>query len=1418
MAGMFDIGSSGIQAYRKALTVTGQNIANLNTEGYRRREASMEEISATQGDILSISDQAGLGVRVADISRAFDSFIASRARDTSSDFSRAEAYKGALDTLETIMLPEDYDLSKSINEFFDGISAIAQAPGDLSGRVVALEQGRSLASAFQSLAGSLRQFQTALVDEVQNNVVALNTELQGLADIQAELISSGGSGKASNALLDQRDKAISAISEYAGISVTYNIRGDARVTLGATGNGPVLVESKTANMLSGALNEGQLGFFVRSDGRENQTQQVSSGEIAGLSSAFETISQTTRELDALARKTAVDLNSVHAQGMTLDGEAGGDLFRLESYSLTPAANNLGSFTSYVTPVGELPDADFTLDIMYQKSSGQWLGTLADGTVVASGTNGFVYEGVEVRMSGQPADGDALTLAVSQGKATNMEFQLTRAADFAAAGQLIATADVKNASSAQLSALSVLPYQTSDLPDLTQTLTNDGGVAAASRLRTDGFAGIIPASVESIDLYSLGTQDNVTFNLTDDQQAELRAVQLTLGGTSYSFDTAKFTDRLMNERDIDLAELAEMLNAGVLATSNGTRLADLGVFAAGEGGTLSFAASGTSGALTAARVEASSTITGSVSSGNSAGSQIQVFTREGRHIAGSPLSDTDAIQYLTAANGFSPSAEYRAEYLNGTAEGGFQGMNVVQQSPQGAQSMRLFGNGFVPSVTSGDSFPVTVPTPAQTLSLSVGDDAAMDVVVPKGVMADYIASEINSLRADIGINATAKTRVELSDLDDGIVSFELTGENTQPVSIASSVREGDLSDLAEAINAQSVATGIRAEVSSSLTHLMLVSDAGKDIVLGNVSTPISALTATPVSATGQPLSMTSTSLGEGGNAFARFGGEITLTATAEFDVAIADDAKTSVSAPFQQGLMTREISKAGTEQKLSFHAIEGIDGNEARPDGSLASAAAARFSLSVETDGSGTRMQASVDAADLSDLSSASIAAALADDLRATAPVPVLRGSSFGTTNELPKDGDSIALTLGAQTYTLTMAGGEIVVSGPEEGRLSAGFDENLQLVVSADAGLETGQMLGVAASASDASRAAFGLVLTDVRQTITGRAFAAATLTTEPIELSFDYAGATHTVSVSVDEDGAAVLTKSDDFPAVLDATLTPVSGDPYQLILTQAADDLANTPRILASDGARALGFDTTSNQLAVTADGIAITSQDATAIDVTATASSLIKERVSLSNLPPEELIVIVTGDGARRLSAEFEQSTVGPDDTPPRAIEVVVADGASGRIEIIDTESGHSIASRYLDETGRLEVAGLELLLAGEVATGDRFTLSANAQAEGDGRNIENLLALQSLDRSTGKGGFTASFSALITEMGAKVKAGTIAAQSAEAVKDAAAELEAEFSGVNLDTEAARLLEQQQAYQALARVLSTAQELLDTLLNSI
>ena len=75
MGSLFEIGKSGVQAYRQALSVTGQNIANVNTDGYNRRAADLEEVPSSQGGVTNIPDQSGLGVRVNQIRRSFDAFL-----------------------------------------------------------------------------------------------------------------------------------------------------------------------------------------------------------------------------------------------------------------------------------------------------------------------------------------------------------------------------------------------------------------------------------------------------------------------------------------------------------------------------------------------------------------------------------------------------------------------------------------------------------------------------------------------------------------------------------------------------------------------------------------------------------------------------------------------------------------------------------------------------------------------------------------------------------------------------------------------------------------------------------------------------------------------------------------------------------------------------------------------------------------------------------------------------------------------------------------------------------------------------------------------------------------------------------------------------------------------------------------------
>ncbi|GIS17804.1 MAG: hypothetical protein CM15mP119_2080 [Alphaproteobacteria bacterium] len=121
-------------------------------------------------------------------------------------------------------------------------------------------------------------------------------------------------------------------------------------------------------------------------------------------------------------------------------------------------------------------------------------------------------------------------------------------------------------------------------------------------------------------------------------------------------------------------------------------------------------------------------------------------------------------------------------------------------------------------------------------------------------------------------------------------------------------------------------------------------------------------------------------------------------------------------------------------------------------------------------------------------------------------------------------------------------------------------------------------------------------------------------------------------------------------------------------------------------------------------------------------------------------------------------------------------------------------------------------------GKTALNDNFIIERTQSGAGDAR-IDSLIAQnQLIGNGVGSGGFFCIFSTIVATVGASVRSNEQALDGAEATKEAAIESEAEFSGVNLDSEAAALIEFQQAYQASARVLSTARELFQTLIDVV
>ena len=127
------------------------------------------------------------------------------------------------------------------------------------------------------------------------------------------------------------------------------------------------------------------------------------------------------------------------------------------------------------------------------------------------------------------------------------------------------------------------------------------------------------------------------------------------------------------------------------------------------------------------------------------------------------------------------------------------------------------------------------------------------------------------------------------------------------------------------------------------------------------------------------------------------------------------------------------------------------------------------------------------------------------------------------------------------------------------------------------------------------------------------------------------------------------------------------------------------------------------------------------------------------------------------------------------------------------------------------------GLSLQLNGLPRSGDRIILSPTsfpAASNGNALRFDDLANRALIDGNT----VGDAYANLLADVGVRMQGAVASADNTATVAARArAELSADV-GVNLDEEAARLIQFQQSYQAAAKLLQTSQTLFDALLNSV
>jgi flagellar hook-associated protein 1 len=662
------------------------------------------------------------------------------------------------------------------------------------------------------------------------------------------------------------------------------------------------------------------------------------------------------------------------------------------------------------------------------------------------------------------------------------------------------------------------------------------------------------------------------------------------------------------------------------------------------------------------------------------------------------------------------------------------------------------------------------------------------------------------------------RLELQGTASGSVQFDLTGKNNTALTVTADIDGGDMSSLVDAINRRTNDTGITAELSLSTGAVTLIQRDGYDIGFSAVNTQGVSLGVSALDQSFQPMALGADGsvtldgpLRISGTVSFVSGGSFTLRSSAAGAAPILLDSATD---PMLGGLVSRSFSNGGTEVALAYRADPMIDGPSVNVDGTRVHAPSGRFETVLNLGEDGPEFSANVRIAEdfEQDLLPQRIAEETARQMRAQAPVPILVGAPIAEA-AFPKIGTQARFTLGGAEYTLERVDGgdptqltalDFKVTGPESGRIVPSIKKVGESYI-LSLGVVGGQLSGQGPKPASDSAAAFGLDASNSTATLQGRAITDGDF---PQAIQVRINNATVTVTVSEDYQLSVEGDPQDTLTARIE---TDASGKP---VLVLEAAKGAGPISVVNSEAAARLGFKVRDAELSVEGGKLYARSTTGAAIDIKAGGASAASSYIRLTDIPDEDLIVIMGDDGAKRLGAQYQ---VGPPlkeaDRKPEFFRVEMVDQVTGRVELFDRVSGASIATRFSNGLARFNISGQDIELSGFAETGDSFNLATGQRAPGDARNMDVLASLG--QQRTGFKSFQDDFRAIAAGVGSRLEAARFTLLSNEAVRDAAVAAESELSGVNLDEEAAKLMSQQQAYQAAARILQTAREMFDTLI---
>jgi flagellar hook-associated protein 1 FlgK len=362
---------SGLSVNQTALQTTSNNIANANTVGYTQKRTNLETV---------LLDGQGAGVRVSGITRHVDEFLLRDVRTQTSFLAdatvRSQYYASTQNMFGT---PEsDSSIGARITALATSLQSLTVEPASNNDQLSVVNAALTVTRQLNQMAQTVQDLRNQADDDIGTAVTSVNTLLNNIAELNAQISRNTALGLPTGDMQDQRDQAVAQLANYMDISYFTRPTGEMVIF---SGSGRTLVDHSAATFsytpaatLSAAATYPGGGIDgIELDGVD-VTTEFRSGQIKGLIDMRDNdLPNMGDQLDQLATVLRDQINAVHNDGVAL-----------------PPPDTLTGTRTFSAPATDTVDLSGTVRIAVLNADGTAAGTpidlnFADLATVVGGT-------------------------------------------------------------------------------------------------------------------------------------------------------------------------------------------------------------------------------------------------------------------------------------------------------------------------------------------------------------------------------------------------------------------------------------------------------------------------------------------------------------------------------------------------------------------------------------------------------------------------------------------------------------------------------------------------------------------------------------------------------------------------------------------------------------------------------------------------------------------------------------------------------------------------------------------------------------------------------------------------------------------------------------------------------------------------